>query len=59
MKIDVLKVGVAMATLAMLTEAVAPQTFWFLPVGGGSVEQFAVFLGTAYVIQELVSAVGR
>lgn len=52
-KINGLRAGAALAALAMILEAVLPSLFFFLPLAGGQIEQFAVFVGGAYVIQEL------
>ena len=52
-KIDGLRAGSALAALAMILEAVFPSLFFFLPLAGGDIEQFAVFVGGAYVMQEL------
>lgn len=53
MKINGLRAGAAFAALAMILEAISPALFFFLPLAGGQIEQFAVFVGGAYVIQEL------
>lgn len=57
MKINGLRAGAALATMAMILEAVLPSLFFFLPLAGGQVEQFAVLVGGAYVIQELYGSV--
>lgn len=53
MKLDVIRVGAALTVLAMILEAIAPNYFYFLPFGGGPLEQFAVFIGGAFVVKEL------
>jgi hypothetical protein len=59
MKINGLRAGAAFAALAMILEAVVPSLFFFLPLAGGQIEQFAVFVGGAYVIQELYGSIWR
>ena len=56
MKINVLRAGAAFSALAMILEAVLPTYFFFLPLAGGELEQFAVFVGGAYVLQELYAS---
>lgn len=59
MRVNALRVGAALAALATLLKGVAPSWFFFLPLAGGEIEQFAVFVGGAYVLQELYASFWR
>ena len=59
MKIDPIRVGAALSVLAMILESISPTMFYFLPIAGGGIEQFAVFIGLAYIAEELYLSVSR
>jgi len=56
MKFNALRAGAAISALAMMLEATMPGWFFFLPLAGSQLEQFAVFVGGAYVLQELYAS---
>ena len=56
MRFNALRAGAAIAALATILKATIPGWFFFLPLAGGQLEQFAVFVGGAYVLQELYAS---